>query len=204
MARRSLSTLPGPAALPSPESPRTARLVAERPEAGAHIGFAERLFADRRVAATLWPRHLGGPRSVSQTMAVFERDLAHWKRHGFGQWWWRSSDGDELLARGGLQWTMVGGEASIEVGWAVDPKHWNRGLATELASASLGVGFEQLDLDAVVAYTLVSNAASRRVMEKAGLVYERPVRHLDLPHVLYRISHGEWRVLARLTGRKRL
>ena len=134
---------------------------------------------------------------MSQTTAVFERDLAHWERHGFGQWWWRSDDGDELLARGGLQWTMVGGEASIEVGWAVDPEHWNRGLATELAQASLEVGFEQLGLDAIVAYTLVTNAASRRVMDKAGLVYERPVRHLDLPHVLYRLSRGEWRVLAR-------
>jgi RimJ/RimL family protein N-acetyltransferase len=144
----------------------------------------------------LWPRHLGGPRTRSQTEAVFERDLAHWNRHGFGQWWWRDRDG-ELVARGGLQWTMVGGEAAIEVGWAVIPECWNDGIATELAEASIATGFEELGLDSIVAYTLVTNGASRRVMEKAGLVYERPVRHLDLPHVLYRLSRGEWRVLSR-------
>jgi [ribosomal protein S5]-alanine N-acetyltransferase len=130
-------------------------------------------------------------------MTVFERDVAHWDRHGFGQWWWRDRAGGELVARGGLQWTMVGGEASIEVGWAVLPQRWNSGIATELATASIERGFDALGLDSIVAYTLVTNSASRRVMEKAGFAYERPVRHLELPHVLYRLYRGEWRVLSR-------
>jgi RimJ/RimL family protein N-acetyltransferase len=197
LGRRALSTQPPPGAFPTLSEPQTRRLVAERPAIDAHLDFARRLFADRQVAATLWPRHLGGARSPSQTEAVFERDLAHWHRHGFGQWWWRDREGGELLARGGLQWTMVGGEAAIEVGWAVLPERWNQGIATELAAASIAAGFEELGLDSIVAYTLVTNAASRRVMDKAGLMYERPVRHLDLPHVLYRLSRGEWRVLSR-------
>lgn len=128
---------------------------------------------------------------------MFERDLAHWERHGFGQWWWRERPDGRLIARGGLQWTLVGGEAAIEVGWAVLPQCWNAGIATELARASIAVGFADLGFESLVAYTLVTNAASRRVMEKAGLVYVRPVRHLDLPHVLYRLHCGEWRVLSR-------
>lgn len=119
--------------------------------------------------------------------------MSHWERHGFGQWWWRERESGELVARGGLQWTMVAGEAAIEVGWAVAPARWSRGVATELALASLGVGFEELGLDSIVAYTLVTNAASRRVMEKAGLRYERNVTHLSLPHVLYRIRRDSFR-----------
>jgi [ribosomal protein S5]-alanine N-acetyltransferase len=188
VGRRTLSPLPAPHARPFPAGPRTRRLVAERPEAGAHFEFARHLFADPQIAATLWPHHLGGPRTPAQTRSVFERDLAHWDRHGFGQWWWRLGDGGDLVARGGLQWTMVGGEASIEVGWAVLPERWNQGLATELAEASVAVGFDELGLDSVVAYTLVTNTASRRVMEKSGFSYEREVRHLDLPHVVYRLS----------------
>jgi [ribosomal protein S5]-alanine N-acetyltransferase len=157
------------------------------------LEFAESLFADRDVAATLWPEHLGGPRTAAQTLVVFERDMAHWERHGFGQWWWREHETGELVARGGLQWTMVAGEAAIEVGWAVAPARWGRGVATELARASLAVGFDELGLDSIVAYTLVTNAASRRVMEKAGLRYERDVTHLSLPHVLYRIGRDELR-----------
>ena len=47
---------------------------------------------------------------------------------------------------------------------------------------------EELSLPTIVAFTLPTNIASRRVMEKCGLVYERPIIHADLPHVLFR-SH---------------
>ena len=187
MRRRLPSTLPQPAARPSPDDPRTGRLAAERPDPVAHLDFAARLFADPEVAASLWPAHLGGPRTVAQTRSVFDRDLDHWERHGFGQWWWRLGEDGDLVARGGLQWTMVGGETSIEVGWAVLPQAWNQGIATELAAASLAVGFDELGLDSIVAYTLVNNGASRRVMEKSGFMFEREVLHLDLPHVVYRM-----------------
>jgi RimJ/RimL family protein N-acetyltransferase len=43
-----------------------------------------------------------------------------------------------------------------------------------------------LGLDSIMAYTRVDNRASRRVMEKLGLHYERDVEHAGLPHVLYR------------------
>jgi RimJ/RimL family protein N-acetyltransferase len=39
-----------------------------------------------------------------------------------------------------------------------------------------------------VAVTLTTNTASRRVMEKLGMNYERDIEHAGLPHVLYR-SH---------------
>lgn len=192
MGRQLPSTLPPPGEHPFAGDPRTLRLVAERPAVDSHLDFAAQLFADPRVAATLWPAHLGGPRTAAQTRSVFDRDLDHWDRHGFGQWWWRLGDDGDLVARGGLQWTMVGGEASIEVGWAVLPRRWNEGLATELAGASLEVGFDELRLDSIVAYTLVTNCASRRVMEKSGFSYEREVRHLDLPHVVYRLSSSTY------------
>ena len=38
----------------------------------------------------------------------------------------------------------------------------------------------------IVAFTLVDNIASRRVMEKAEFEYERELEHVGLPHVLYR------------------
>ena len=199
MRRRLPSTLPPPGVDRVPEDPRTPRLVAERPDSAAHLGFASELFADPEVAATLWPAHLGGPRTPAQTRSVFDRDLDHWQRHGFGQWWWRLGEDGDLVARGGLQWTMVGGEAAIEVGWAVLPQRWNEGFATELADASIAVGFDGLHLESIVAYTLVTNVASRRVMEKSGFAYERQVRHLDLPHVVYRLSSSAYATQAAMT-----
>ena len=73
MRRRLPSTLPPPGSRPFPDAPGTDRLLAERPDREAHLDFAATLFADAQVAATLWPEHLGGPRTQAQTRSVFER-----------------------------------------------------------------------------------------------------------------------------------
>ena len=49
-------------------------------------------------------------------------------------------------------------------------------------------GFEELGLDNVVSFTLPSNDASRRVMEKLGFCYEKNCWYAELPHVLYRLT----------------
>ena len=82
----------------------------------------------------------------------------------------------------------VPGPGQVEVGWAVWPVRWGQGYATELGAAAVGYGFDELQLHTIVAYTLVDNRASRRVMEKLGFEYERDVTHANLPHVLYRCS----------------
>jgi RimJ/RimL family protein N-acetyltransferase len=46
---------------------------------------------------------------------------------------------------------------------------------------------ELLGLDDIVAFTLPTNDASRRVMEKLGFSYERDIEHAGMPHVLYRL-----------------
>ncbi len=61
-----------------------------------------------------------------------------------------------------------------------------------MAAASLEVGLERLGLEDVVAFTLTANKASRRVMEKVGMRYERDITHAGLPHVLFRVTAGEW------------
>jgi ribosomal-protein-alanine N-acetyltransferase len=66
------------------------------------------------------------------------------------------------------------------------PERWGEGLATELALASVDAGFGTLGLTELIAYALVDNVASRRVMEKAGFTYEREMQHVGLPHALYR------------------
>jgi [ribosomal protein S5]-alanine N-acetyltransferase len=114
--------------------------------------------------------------------------LEHWERYGFGLWLLRDRRTGEFVGRGGLQWTDVADLNKVEAGWAIVPKRWGQGLATEFASASARTAFEQLGLSEVVAFTLPNNVSSRRVMEKVGFTYERHIEHTGLPHVLYRLS----------------
>ena len=74
--------------------------------------------------------------------------------------------------------------------WFIDPDHWNRGYATELAREAVRVAFDVLGLEDVVSFTVTANGSSRAVMEKLGMTYERDVEHVGLTHVLYRLTRG--------------
>ena len=55
-------------------------------------------------------------------------------------------------------------------------------------NACIGIGFDQLGFETLVAITTPANLASQHVMRKAGLAYERDILHAGVPHVLYRTS----------------
>jgi RimJ/RimL family protein N-acetyltransferase len=161
----------------------TERIRARRPEADDEPSYGA-LFAAPGVARWLRPPPLQ-PFALDDAALAIDADAAKWDRDGFGPCVLESRAG-EFLGRGGLARATVEGMRVVEIAWALLPEHWGTGLATESAVGAIGWA-RTLGLDEVVAFTLPHNAASRRVMEKAGLVYDREVRHAGLPHVLYRL-----------------
>lgn len=161
----------------------TERLILERLQL-EHGAEQLRLLLDPRVSRTLWP-HTQHP-TEDDILDGLAAKVEHWNRHGFGTWLLRDRDSGEMVGRGGLQYTYTAGLNDVEAGWAIVPERWGQGLATELAHACVEVGFAQLDLLELVAFTLPGNLASRRVMEKSGFLYEREIVHAGLPHLLYR------------------
>jgi RimJ/RimL family protein N-acetyltransferase len=164
----------------------TERMVLERVRA-EHADELFELLRDPRIARTLYAT--GVPQTDAEMADNLVSKLDHWDRYGFGMWLLRDRHTGAVVGRGGLQHTFVGGCDEVEVGWAIAPARWGRGLATELAHAAVTVAFDDLGLGEIVAFTLPTNVASRRVMEKSGFVYERQILHAGLPHVLYRRAH---------------
>lgn len=163
----------------------TPRMVLERLGLG-DLDEVSTLLRDPRVAATGWPG--GRPPTEREVLVSVEDKQRHWERYGFGMWMMRDRETGEMVGRGGLQWTTyVKDLDEVEVGWSVVPERWRQGLATELALASIDVGFGPLDLGRIVAFTTPDNVASRRVMEKSGFSYDRDILHVGIPHVLYEI-----------------
>ncbi|MBV9167283.1 MAG: GNAT family N-acetyltransferase [Solirubrobacterales bacterium] len=171
----------------APERIETFRMVGER-LALDHEDDLATLLLDPRVAETMWsPRET---RTRADVRAGLERKLLHWHRHGFGQWFFRDGATGAMVGRGGPQHTMASGRDEVEIGWVITPERWREGLATELANASVEIAFGPLALSEVIAYTQPHNIASRRVMEKAGFVYERDITFAREPFVLYRRCRG--------------
>ncbi len=162
----------------------TDRLVLEAlgPE---HVEELRPLLDDPLVARTLSPT--GRPPCPGAEPELVQAKVDHWDEHGFGMWFLRDRATGAMVGRGGIQHTEVEGTPAVELGWAITPMRWREGLATELARTCVGVAFDDLQLDSIVAFTLPHNEGSRGVMEKIGMRYERDVVHAGLPHVLYRL-----------------
>jgi RimJ/RimL family protein N-acetyltransferase len=158
----------------------TSRLVGERLRE-EHFDYQRALDSDPDVMATL-----GGVRSESESWELLRSGLDHWARNGFGPWVFHTRETGEAVGGAALRRVEIEGQEEVEVGYRVAAPWWGRGIATEMASALVGVARDRLGLEEIVAFTLPFNLASRRVMEKVGFTYERDIEWAALPHVLYR------------------
>ncbi len=88
-----------------------------------------------------------------------------------------------------------------ELGYRLRRDAWGHGYATEGALALLAHGFENVGLDHVWAQTMAVNRASRAVMERLGLEFERtwvgewnePLPGWERGEVAYGLTRQEWR-----------
>jgi RimJ/RimL family protein N-acetyltransferase len=161
----------------------TERLIGERPST-ERVDELCVLMLHPDVLRTTWFGE--EPATRSHIVDKLTGDIEHWDRYGFGPWLLYDRATGELVGRGGLKHTIATGIDEVEIGWSIHPDRWGEGLATELARASVRTAFEELDLDEVIAYTATDNVASWRVMEKAGMEFDREIVAVGLPHVLYR------------------
>jgi len=86
---------------------------------------------------------------------------------------------------------------TVEIGWRLDPTAWGQGLASEGAEALLAYGFDELALPEILSIYEPDNVASRRVMEKIGMHFQRDTVHpfFERPLRIYRLSLDEWQAL---------
>ena len=64
-------------------------------------------------------------------------------------------------------------ETSCEIGYGFGSTHWGKGYATEAARAFIRYCFDEWKLRKIYASFFTGNEASRRVMEKCGMTYDR-------------------------------
>lgn len=89
----------------------------------------------------------------------------------------------------------------IELGWRLLRSWWGHGYATEAAREAVRFGFEALQAEELVSFTVPHNVRSRRVMERLGMTHDPredfehpalPEGHPLRPHVLYRLPRARW------------
>jgi RimJ/RimL family protein N-acetyltransferase len=127
-----------------------------------------------------------------------------WRLHGVHKWIAYDRLTGDVIGRGGLSrtpvdddwgqlyaflpaepWVRVPHEVHhpfvahanwLEIGWALRPRFWGHGYASEIGRAGLAYAFDVLGVRAVVSCTVRHNERSRAVMERIGMRYAGEVR----------------------------
>ncbi len=163
----------------------TDRLLLSRVESSDLSGYCE-LFQNQQVMA-----HLGGPDlNNEQSSSRLERHISYWSEQGMGPWAARMQGSCEFIGMGGLQRIEHLGQEEISVGYALLPKHWGCGYASEIAEVACMLGFAHFPVNSIVSITMPGNTGSQRAMKKAGFSFEAKIVHAGLDQLIYRRFRG--------------
>ena len=101
------------------------------------------------------------------------------------------------------QWEAI---REWEVGWAIHPDEWGRGVATEAALKVMDWAFIELDVHRIVGFCHADNTASVRVMEKLGMHQDGRLRETRWlrgqwwDEYVYSVLEREWKNSANGVG----
>ncbi len=135
----------------------------------------------------------GGRRTPRDTIRddTLPRFLRAYERfEGFGVWAAIERSNGEFLGWFEFYPREGRGPEEAELGYRLRRSAWGKGYATEGSRALIRKGFTDLGVWRVVAETMAVNAASRRVMEKAGLTHVRTF-HQEWPERIEGDEHGD-------------
>jgi ribosomal-protein-alanine N-acetyltransferase len=132
-----------------------------------------------------------GDQSRERVTERFKYYVSLYDSHGFGMWAVIHKEAGALIGWCGL--IFLDETPEVEVGYGVAREYWGQGLMTEAARASLRYGFEKIGLERIVAVAFPENTASRRIMEKLGMRFEKNVIHYGHECVYYAIGRDEFR-----------
>lgn len=85
-----------------------------------------------------------------------------------------------------------------DIGYELDPKHWNHGYATEATYAILDLGFSHFSVHRIWANCVTDNVGSAHVLEKLGMKLEGRLREKEFYKgrwwdiLIYGILADEW------------
>lgn len=123
--------------------------------------------------------------SRSAAEAMCDDHVAHWTRHGYGDFAVRDAATHAFLGRVGLRNRAQHG---VDLGFALHPRAQGRGIAGEAGRACLDLAFRRLSLPAVFAFVLPDNAASIAVLRRLGAQADGTVQSSGLHCLRYRFD----------------
>ncbi|WP_254868666.1 GNAT family N-acetyltransferase [Phaeobacter sp. HF9A] len=153
----------------------TERLLLRGWTSDDHAPFAA-ICADPDVMRYIGNGQTRSPEDAARNIAAFQRS---WAERGYGLFAVEEKQSGELIGFTGHAWPGFLPEVlpSVEIGWRFSKPSWGKGYASEAAKAALVFGVNELGITDIVSIYQIGNEASRRIMQKLGMIFDR--RTLD-------------------------
>ena len=162
----------------------TERLRLRAFEGGDLEPYAE-MYAD-----DLFVRYLSGKTLTKEqaweNMALI---LGHWSLLGYGIWAIERLGTGELVGRAGL--LNLPGWPDVEVCWALSPKFWGNGYATEAAKASINWAFREAGIHRLISLIHPENRRSEAVALRLGERFREQITFEAKPTNVFEVE-GAW------------
>ncbi len=97
----------------------------------------------------------------------FLKQYDPYSQSGMGRWAVIDKESGEYMGWCGLKYQPEDDE--VDVGYRFFKRHWGKGVASETAQACIDYGFNELNLQRIIARVHPDNPASVRVLEKCGM-----------------------------------
>ena len=153
--------------------------------AGGDLESYAEMYADDRFV-----RYLGGQTLTKgqawENMAII---LGHWSLLGYGIWAVERLGTGELVGRAGL--LNLPGWPDVEICWALSPKFWGNGYATEAAKASINWAFREAGIHRLISLIDPANRRSEGVALRLGERFREQITFEAKPTNVYEVLNSE-------------
>jgi ribosomal-protein-alanine N-acetyltransferase len=127
---------------------------------------------------------------IEQSRDVIEFIRKQYQENGIGRWAVIEKQSGNFIGWAGLKLVKqrINNHTNYyDVGYRLIPRYWGNGYATEVSKVSVEYGFDVLKLDLICATASIYNLASRKVLEKTGLIFKEEFLYEGEPEAWYEI-----------------
>jgi ribosomal-protein-alanine N-acetyltransferase len=156
-----------------------------RPMLATDLDALYLIFTDPKVMASFGVELF----NREQMQAWLQRNLDHQSHFGYGLFSVILKEERILIGDCGLENMDLDGQAVVELGYDFRSAYWNRGYATEAASAVRDYAFDVLRLPKLVSLIRAGNLASKRVAEKVGMQFVEEFTRYEMRYWKYAIKN---------------
>lgn len=141
-----------------------------------------------------WETH----KAVEDSSFVLDIWLKEYESGEYYNWAMSLENGELIGSIGFVEINKT--DSRAEIGYCIGRKYWGNGYATEAAKAVIKFMFEEVGLNRIEAFHSISNPASGKVLNKAGMALEGTAKQKCYSREgfqdcdMYGITHEEWEV----------